>query len=96
MRIVVNHLAFEQPLTQDVRDAAREGGQLVVDAGGLAFHLVEVDETHAMLVLFFPDLETEERVSREIGGPWMRRHVLPLLAGPTRRASGEVVVSRGF
>ncbi|HUJ92184.1 MAG TPA: hypothetical protein VLW05_05750 [Gaiellaceae bacterium] len=96
MRIVVNHLDFEQPLSQELLDAAHEGGQRVVDAGGLAFHLVEIDETHAMLVLFFPDLETEERVSREIGGPWMRRHVLPLLAGPTRRASGETVVSRGF
>jgi hypothetical protein len=96
VRIVVTHLVFERPATQAVIDTAREAGRLLVDAGGLAFHLVRVDETHLMLVLFFPDLETEERISRELGGPWMREHVLPLLAEPTRRSSGEVVVSRGF
>ena len=96
MRIVVNHLVFERPVTQDVLDVAREAGQALVDAGGLAFHLVQADETHVILVLFFPDLETEERITREVGGPWMREHVLPLLSEPTRRSSGEVVVSRGF
>ena len=96
MRIVVNHLTFEQPPPPAVIEAARAAGQEVVDAGGLAFHLVRVDETHVILVLFFPDLETEERVTREIGGPWMREHVLPLLAEPTRRSSGEAIVSRGF
>jgi len=96
MRIVVNHLTFEQPPTQDVIDVAYAAGQKLVDAGGLAFHLVQVDETHVMLVLFFPDLETEERITREIGGPLMREHILPLLSEPTRRSSGEAIVSRGF
>ena len=96
MRIVVNHLVFERPIAQDVLDVAHEAGQALVDAGGLAFHLVRVDETHATLVLFFPDLETEERITREVGGPWMRERVLPLLSEPTQRSSGEVVVSRGF
>jgi hypothetical protein len=54
---------------------------------------VKVDDRHGILMLTFPDLETEERVSTEIGGPWMREHILPLLAGPTERSSGEVVAS---
>jgi hypothetical protein len=53
--------------------------------------LVKVDETHAILVLTFPDFETEERIKSEVGGPWMREHIVPWLAEPTERASGEVV-----
>ena len=54
---------------------------------------MQVDERHAMLVLGFPDAETEERIKSEIGGPWMREHVVPLLDAPPERWSGEVVAS---
>jgi len=67
----------------------------VVEAGGHDARLVKVDETHAILVLTFPDSETEERIKSEVGGPWMREHVVPLLAEPTVRASGEVVAGPG-
>jgi hypothetical protein len=39
----------------------------------------------------FRDLETEERIKSEVGGPWMREHIVPLLAAPTERTSGDVV-----
>ena len=52
---------------------------------------MQVDERHAMIVLGFPDTATEERIKSEIGGPWMREQVIPLLAGPPERTSGEVV-----
>ena len=91
MRVAVNHLTFRDPIPDGLIDTAKDALPAVVEAGGLAAHLVRVDETHAMLVLVFPDAETEERVKTEVGGPWMREHVLPLLAGPTERSSGEVV-----
>ena len=91
VRVVVNHLTFAEPIPSSVIESARDAVQAVVDAGGLDARLVRVDETRAMLVLTFPDLDTEERVKSEVGGPWMREHVVPLLAGPTERASGEVV-----
>jgi len=95
MRLVVNHLTFADPIPESVVDSAIDAVRAVVEAGGLDARLVKVDETHAILVLAFPDLETEERVKTEVGGPWMREHVVPLLAGPTERSSGEVVADSG-
>ena len=91
MRVVVNHLTFKTAVPAALIDAAEEICQRLVDAGGTAASLVQVDATHAILVLTFPDLETEERIKTEIGGPWMKEHVLPLLAEPTDRSSGSVV-----
>jgi hypothetical protein len=91
VRVVVNHLRFKDPLPREVIDAAEEVCQRLVEAGGLAASLIQVDETHAVLVLTFPDSETEERIKSEIGGPWMKEHVVPLLAGATERSSGAVV-----
>jgi hypothetical protein len=95
MRIVVNHLRFTDPIPESVIDSAKDVARALVEAGGLEVRFVKVDETHAVLVLAFPDLETEERIKSEIGGPWMREHVVPLLAGPTERSSGEVVADAG-
>jgi hypothetical protein len=86
VRIVVNHLRLKEPLTEAVIEAADDVTQRIVDA---------VDETHAILVLTFPDPETEERIKSGIGGPWMREHIIPLLEGPTERHSGEVVAASG-
>jgi len=91
MRMVVNQLTFAEAIPASVIESARDAVQAVVEAGGLDARLVKVDETRAILVLTFPDLETEERIKSEVGGPWMREHIMPLLAEPTERASGEVV-----
>ena len=89
--MVVNHLTFAEPIPASVIESARDAAQAVIEAGGLDARLVKVDETHAILVLTFPNFETEERIKSEVGGPWMRKHIMPLLAEPTERASGEVV-----
>lgn len=34
-----------------------------------------------------------DRMAREVGGPWMREHVRPLLVGDTERSLGEVIAS---
>ena len=91
MRMVVNRLTFAERIPESVIESARDATRAVVEAGGLDARLVKVDETHAILVLTFPDLETEERIKSEVGGPWMREHIVPLLAEPTERASGDVV-----
>lgn len=91
VRVVVNHLSFAEPIPDSVIESARDAVREVVAAGGLDARFVRVDETHAILVLTFPDLETEERVKTEVGGPWMREHVVPLLTGPPERSTGEVV-----
>ena len=93
MHVVVNHLHLREPLPPESLTAAERAGQALLDAGGLAFHLVRVDDTHLILVLFFATAEDADRVARDVGGPWMREHVVPYLAGGTERSLGEVIVS---
>jgi hypothetical protein len=54
---------------------------------------VKVDETHLILILDFSTAEEADRIAREVGGPWMREHIVPLLAGDTERSVGEVVAA---
>lgn len=93
MHVVVNHLHLRDPLTQATVRAAEEAVSGVVEAGGLAARIVRVDERHLILILEFADGEDAARIARDVGGPWMREHVVPLLAGPTERSVGEVIAS---
>jgi len=34
-----------------------------------------------------------DRVAQDVGGPWMRQHILPLLARGPERSAGEVVAA---
>jgi hypothetical protein len=67
--------------------------RLVVDAGALAARVAKIDETHLILILEFPSAEDADRISREVGGPWMRENIRPLLAGDTERSVGEVIAA---
>lgn len=74
-------------------EAAKTGMQRVVDAGALAARVAKVDDTHLILILEFSTAEDADRIAREVGGPWMREHIRPLLAGATERSLAEVIVS---
>jgi hypothetical protein len=91
MHVVVNHLRFRDPVGDELAGAMQEAVQAVVGAGGVAARVIRVDDTHLILLLEFASAEDAERVSREVGGPWMREHVVPLLAGGTERSVGEVI-----
>lgn len=93
MYVVVNHLHFRDPVTDATVEATRDAVQQVVDAGALAARVVEVEDTHLILLLDFPSQEDADRVSREVGGPWMRENIVPLLAGGTERSVGVVIAS---
>ena len=95
MHVVINHLRLRDPVSDATLDALRQGVRLVVDAGGVAARVVKVDETHLILMLEFSSPEDADRVSREVGGPWMRENIRPLLAGDTDRSVGEVIASAG-
>lgn len=82
-------------MTDTTVDALHQGVQLVVDAGGVAARVAKVDESHLILILEFSSAEDADRVAREVGGPWMREHIRPLLAGDTDRSVGEVIASAG-
>ena len=93
MHVVVNHLRLREPVPDATVEAAREGTQLVVDAGALAARVAKVDDTHLILILEFSTAEDADRIAREVGAPWMLEHIRPLLAGDTERSVGEVIAS---
>jgi hypothetical protein len=93
LHVVINHLRLREPVADATVDASRKGMQLVVDAGALAARVAKVDETHLILILEFSTAEDADRIAREVGGPWMRENIRPLLAGDTDRTVAEVIAS---
>jgi hypothetical protein len=93
VHVVVNHLRLRRPLPAETLEALEEGMRLVVGAGGLAARVAKVDETHLILILEFSSAEDANRVAREVGGPWTRERITPLLAGDTERSVAEVIAS---
>ena len=93
LHIVINHLRLREPVPDATIEAARKGMQLVVDAGALAAHVAKVDERHLILILEFSTAEDADRIARDVGGPWMRENIRPLLAGDTDRSVAEVIAS---
>ncbi|HEU5362414.1 MAG TPA: hypothetical protein VFU56_03685 [Gaiellaceae bacterium] len=95
MHVVINHLRLREPVADATVQAVREGVRLAVDAGALAARVAKVDETHLILILEFSSAEAADRMAREVGGPWMRENIRPLLAGDTERSVAEVIASAG-
>jgi hypothetical protein len=93
LHVVINHLRLREPVPDATVEAARNVVQLVVNAGALAARVVKVDDTHLILILEFSTAEEADHVAREVGGPWMRENIVPLLAGGTERSVGEVIAS---
>ena len=93
MHVVVNHLRLREPVTDATVKALHSGVRLAVEAGALAARVAKVDETHLILILEFARPGDADRMAREVGGPWMREHIRPLLAGDTERSVGEVIAS---
>lgn len=55
--------------------------------------MAKVDDKHLILILELSTAEDADRIDREVGGPWMREHISPLLAGDTERSVGEVIAA---
>lgn len=93
MHVVVNHLRLRDPVPEATLKALQSGVNLVVDAGGASGRVAKVDDRHLILILEFASAEDADRIAREVGGPWMREHITPLLADGTERSLGEVIAS---
>jgi hypothetical protein len=91
--IVVNHLHLREPAPERVLKETQDAVQLVVDAGALSARVVKIDDKHLILILEFCTAEDADRVAREVGGPWVREHIVPLLAGETERNASEEIAS---
>lgn len=93
VEVVINHLRLREPVAGATLDVLQEGVQRAVDAGARAARVAKVDETHLILILEFATPGDADRMAREVGGPWMREHIGPLLAGNTERSVGDVIAS---
>jgi hypothetical protein len=91
--VVVNHLRFRDPLPDDVVQTCRDVVPRIVDGGATRAQVVRIDDAHLVLVLEFASEADADRVAQEVGGPWMRQHILPLLARDPERSVGEVVAA---
>lgn len=93
VHVVINHLRLREPLGDATVEALEDGVRLAVDAGALAARVAKVDERHLILILEFSSAEDADRMARDVGGPWMRANISPLLAGGTDRSLGEIIAS---
>jgi hypothetical protein len=93
LHVVVNHLHLRDPLAETTVQAAEEAVQRVVDAGALAAQIAKADDKHLILILTFASAEDADRIARDVGGPWMRENIVPLLARGTERSVAEVIAS---
>lgn len=93
MYVVINHLHLRDPLTDETAQSARDAVRRVVDAGALAAQVAKVDETQLILLLTFATREDADRIARDVGGPWMREHIRPLLARDTERSVGQIIAA---
>ena len=96
MVTVVNHLRLSEPLADSALQSLRDLFPEMQAAGCRAAQLVRAADDHVILVLMFEAAEAAAAVSERFGGPWMREHVVPRLAGATERTVGEAIVSLGI
>jgi len=91
--VVINHLHLSDALTAETEQSCRDIVPRIRDAGATAARVVRVNDTHLVLILEFASAEDADRVATEVGGPWMRERILPLLARSPERSVGEVIAS---
>ena len=93
VHVVVNRLRFAAPVDEELIAGFRGMVETLRGSGCLGAEVVQVAPDELILVIHYPSLDVLEDVTARVGSPWMREHVVPLLAGPTERSVGVVVAS---
>jgi hypothetical protein len=92
---VINHLHFREAPDTDLFDRAQR--EVVPEAriteGISGLHIVQVTSDHFILVILGDDAEVLDKFATEVGSPWMREHVVPLLASPPERHLGPLAAT---
>jgi len=93
VHLVVNTLTFSAPVDRRLfaRAEADLAGALRAVTGFRSLTIVATGEREVVLLIGGDDAEAVDRIATEVGSPWMREHVLPLLAAPPDRKVGEVL-----
>lgn len=95
MHAVVNHLTFKEPVPGDLfaRGEAELGPAMRAIDGFGGFQVAQVSDTEVVLLIFGADEGVVDRIATEVGSPWMREHIVPLLAAPPDRKVGPVITA---
>jgi hypothetical protein len=67
--------------------------QMRAISGFAGVQVIQTAAREFMLINLADSPETLDRVATEVGSPWMREHVVSLLAGPPNRLVGPVLAS---
>ena len=97
MYAVINHLHFAAPVGADIiKRVQTEVGPLMETFEGFeGFRVVQVADGHLVLVITATSQDVLDRLANEVGGPWLRANIAPLLSRPPERLIGPVVVDIG-
>lgn len=95
MHMVINHLTVSAPPSPDAVVDLQHRALVEAAAidGVLDVSLVLVDEHHLVFVIAGETPESLERLSQQVGGPWVQEHLGPLLTGHPERSVGTVLAS---
>jgi hypothetical protein len=100
MAAVVNYLHFKEPVDPSV--FARSERDLVPQMraieGFRGFEVVQTSERDVILVILVilgESVEVLDQIATEVGSPWMKNNVVPLLDGPPQRHIGPSIASSG-
>ena len=94
MHAVVNQLRFSSDVDPALFASMEDlVPQMAAIEGFVGVQVVQTGPTDVTLLIFADDEATLDRIATEVGSPWMREHVVPLLAAPPDRRLGPVLVS---
>ena len=95
MHMVINHLTVSAPPAADTLVDLQHRALVEAAAidGVLDVSLVQVDEHHLIFVIVGDTPEALERLSQQVGGPWVQEHLGPLFTAPPERSVGTVLAS---
>lgn len=98
MHAVVNQLHFADDIDPAVFAEARADlvPQMQEIDGFEGFHVIQTSGKDAILVILADCAETLDRIATEVGSPWMRANVVPLLASPPDRQLGPIIASTQY
>lgn len=98
MHAVVNHLHFAAPVETDILIAMQTDVTPKMSAieGFEGLMVIQVAEDHVVLVITGTGPDVLDRLATEVGSPWMKANIMPLLSRPPERVVGAVVVGTGI
>jgi hypothetical protein len=92
---VVNHLHFKEPIEATLFGGAESDlvPKMRAIKGFRGIEIIQTSERDVILVILGDSVEVLDQIATEVGSPWMRDHVVPLLDGPPERHIGSTIAS---